>query len=111
MRLTNLMKEKALQLDGRSLTEEEWNQALLEKEEMETCLENQSAQGTRLADQVSRETRRLQEKEALLAEYEKKEHRWGLILQMEKLIKGKRFVEYVAREKLSYVSREASVFL
>lgn len=111
VRLTNLMKEKALQLDGRSLTEEEWNQALLEKEEMETCLENQSAQGTRLADQVSRETRRLQEKEALLAEYEKKEHRWGLILQMEKLIKGKRFVEYVAREKLSYVSREASVFL
>lgn len=111
VRLTNLIREKALQLDGRSLTEEEWNQALLEKEEMETCLENKRTEGTRLSDQILRGKRRLQEKETLMADYEKKEHRLSLVLQIEKLIKGKRFVEYVAREKLSYVSREASVLL
>lgn len=111
VRLTNLMREKELQLSGRSLTEEEWSQALLKKEEMEACLENRRTDGTRLGDEILRGTRRLQEKEALLADYEKKEHRWGLILQIEKLIKGKRFVEYVAREKLSYVSREASALL
>lgn len=111
VRLTNLIREKALQLDGRSLTEEEWNQALLKKEEMETSLENKRTEGTRLSDQILRGKRRLQEKETLMADYEKKEHRWGLVLQIEKLIKGKRFVEYVAREKLSYVSREASVLL
>lgn len=111
VRLKNLMREKELQLSGRSLTEEEWSQALLKKEEMEACLENRRTDGTRLGDEILRGTRRLQEKEALLADYEKKEHRWGLILQIEKLIKGKRFVEYVAREKLSYVSREASALL
>ncbi len=111
VRLTNLIREKALQLDGRSLTEEEWNQALLEKEEMETSLENKRTEGTRLSDQILRGKRRLQEKETLMADYEKKEHRLSLVLQIEKLIKGKRFVEYVAREKLSYVSREASVLL
>ena len=34
-----------------------------------------------------------------------------MVDQLEKLVKGKRFVEYAARERLSYISREASALL
>ena len=78
---------------------------------MEMRLEEKRTEGIRLWDSLIQGEIRLKEKKKLEEDYQKKEHRQALVAQLEKLIKGKRFVEYAAREKLQYVSREASVLL
>ena len=110
-RITSLIAEKDVQIQGRHLSEEEWKQAAAEKKQIEIVMEEKRTEGVRLSDGLETGRKRLKEKNDILKEYQKKEHRQALVLQLEKLIKGKRFVEYAAREKLHYVSREASVLL
>lgn len=110
-RITSLIAEKDVQIQGRHLSEEEWKQAVAEKKQIEIVMEEKRTEGVRLSDGLETGRKRLKEKNEILKEYQKKEHRQALVLQLEKLIKGKRFVEYAAREKLHYVSREASVLL
>lgn len=110
-RITSLIAEKDVQIQGRHLSEEEWKQAVAEKKQIEIVMEEKRTEGVRLSDGLETGRKRLKEKNEILKEYQKKEHRQALVLQLEKLIKGKRFVEYAAREKLHYVSGEASVLL
>ena len=99
------------QIQGQTLDETEWQKVTAAVQQMERDLEEKRTEGIRLLDSVAQGQIRLKEKEKLLRENEKKEHRQALVSQLEGLIKGKRFVEYAAKEKLQYVSREASVLL
>lgn len=110
-RLENLMAEKERQLEGQGITEEEWKRSGEAVTEIGRLADEKKAEEILLANEVKEGKRRLQEKRELLRAQEKLSHRKALVDQLEKLVKGKRFVEYVAREKLQYVSREASVLL
>jgi exonuclease SbcC len=109
--LSSQLEEKKNQIQGQTLDETEWQKVTAAVQQMERDLEEKRTEGIRLLDSVAQGQIRLKEKEKLLREYEKKEHRQALVSQLEGLIKGKRFVEYAAKEKLQYVSREASVLL
>lgn len=109
--ISSQIAEKESLIQGRTLSETEWQELGKEKKQMEMCLEEKRTEGIRLWDSLIQGEIRLKEKKKLEEDYQKKEHRQALVAQLEKLIKGKRFVEYAAREKLQYVSREASVLL
>lgn len=109
--LSGQIEEKKKQIQGQTLDETEWQTLTAAVQQMERDLEEKRTEGIRLLDSVAQGQIRLKEKENLLREYEKKEHRQALVSQLEGLIKGKRFVEYAAKEKLQYVSREASELL
>ena len=103
--LSGQIEEKKKQIQGQTLDETEWQTLTAAVQQMERDLEEKRTEGIRLLDSVAQGQIRLKEKENLLREYEKKEHRQALVSQLEGLIKGKRFVEYAAKEKLQYVSR------
>ncbi len=110
-RLENLMAEREKRLGGQRVTEEEWKKAGEERGTASRFLEEKKAVLVLLEGRLRDERQRLGEKAELEKEQEKHAHRKALVEQLEKLVKGKRFVEYAAREKLQYISREASVLL
>ncbi len=110
-RLKNLAAENERRLQGREGAEEDWDKARQAKEKLEKALEEKKTGRILLKDSLDEGRRRLEEKRKLEGEYKEKAGRNDLVNQLERLVKGKRFVEYAAREKLQYVSREASVLL
>lgn len=62
----------------------------------------------RLKDEIDRINIKLKEQKDLLKEKKLLEHRIALLKDLEKLFKGKRFVEFVALNQLKYISIEAS---
>ena len=62
----------------------------------------------KLKDEVARINEKLKEQKELLEEKSILEHKLGLLKDLEKLFKGKKFVEFVAAHQLKYISLEAS---
>nr|WP_302695318.1 AAA family ATPase [uncultured Blautia sp.] len=78
-------------------------------------LEEENAGGNRelgsLKQQICHLTKALKEKEKLETEQKEILHKLDILAELEGLFRGKRFVEYVSRYYLEYVSREANVQL
>ena len=90
----------------------------MEKEQYEAMLREKETLEEQLricAEQIAVYTERIRNMEEalvivgqLLAERKILEHRKAILSELMTLLKGKKFVEYVARERLSYVAGEAS---
>ncbi|MEC0714397.1 SbcC/MukB-like Walker B domain-containing protein, partial [Bacillus haynesii] len=105
------MKRITEKLDGRSVSEENWEKAAVTKEKAEEAfskaLEERGAAGKALA--VIRENhKRFKELEASLAEWQTYIDRLD---KLQAVFKGNSFVEYLAEEQLESVTRDASARL
>lgn len=110
----NLIKIKAnielliKKLNGKSLTEEEWTRVLQEKNNTEKELKEVEELKIRLVTESESIKKKLEEQMDILHIKAKQEHKLALLSDLEKLFKGKKFVEFIAANQLKYISIEAS---
>ena len=95
-------------LNGKSLTEEEWTRVLQEKNNTEKELKEVEEIKIRLATESESIKKKLEEQRDILHIKAKQEHKLALLSDLEKLFKGKKFVEFIAASQLKYISIEAS---
>lgn len=110
----NLIKVRAnielliKKLNGKSLTEEEWIRVLQEKNNTEKELKEVEELKIRLVTESESIKKKLEEQRDILHIKAKQEHKLALLSDLEKLFKGKKFVEFIAANQLKYISIEAS---
>lgn len=110
----NLIKVRAnielliKKLNGKSLTEEEWTSILQEKNNTEKELKEVEELKIRLVTESEAIKKKLEEQRDILEIKAKQEHKLALLSDLEKLFKGKKFVEFIAANQLKYISIEAS---
>lgn len=95
-------------LNGKSLTEEEWTRILQEKNNIEKELREVEKLKIRLVTESETIKKKLEEQSDILEIKAKQEHKLALLSDLEKLFKGKKFVEFIAANQLKYISIEAS---
>ncbi len=95
-------------LNGKSLTEEEWTRILQEKNNIEKELREVEKLKIRLVTESEAIKKKLEEQSDILEIKAKQEHKLALLSDLEKLFKGKKFVEFIAANQLKYISIEAS---
>nr|WP_242978675.1 AAA family ATPase [Clostridium perfringens] len=95
-------------LNGKSLTEEEWTRVLQEKNNTEKELKEVEEIKIRLVTESESIKKKLEEQRDILHIKAKQEHKLALLSDLEKLFKGKKFVEFIAANQLKYISIEAS---
>ncbi|WP_322874996.1 AAA family ATPase [Clostridium perfringens] len=110
----NLIKVRAnielliKKLNGKSLTEEEWTSILQKKNNTEKELKEVEELKIRLVTESEAIKKKLEEQRDILEIKAKQEHKLALLSDLEKLFKGKKFVEFIAANQLKYISIEAS---
>jgi exonuclease SbcC len=95
-------------LAGRNITEQQWEEIKLLKEEKEAELKAAREAVVRANTELDGLKKKLAELKDVLAAKEKLEHKLSLLNDLDNLFKGKRFVEFVAIHQLKYISLEAS---
>ncbi len=101
----NTLKNK---IDGRFITKEEYDELKIimnsKNDKLKECEENV----INLKNEIIRLNTKLKEQRELLQKKSDLEHKLGMLKDLEKLFKGKKFVEFVAAHQLKYISIEAS---
>ena len=95
-------------LNGRKLDEEQWRVLQEEKQQMTEQVENVTKDHTNLTTLVKQIEVALIKMGELREKQQKIDHKLGILNDLDKLFKGKRFVEFVAITRLKYISIEAS---
>ncbi|WP_368489177.1 AAA family ATPase [Clostridium sp. BJN0013] len=94
-------------MEGRTLTKEQWDKTQNDKNEKSYELNKLYENKITLNKEVASINTKLSELKKLLSEKKKMEHKLGLLGDLEKLFKGKKFVEFIAANQLKYISLEA----
>ena len=102
--IENIIKK----INNRQISEEDWNHIKLIKEEKELKINEIKEKNIKLKSEIDLFKIRLLELKDLLVKKEKLDHKLALLSDLEKLFKGKKFVEFVASHRLKYISIEAS---
>ncbi|MGN9163334.1 SbcC/MukB-like Walker B domain-containing protein [Clostridium sulfidigenes] len=97
-----------IKINGREVSEEAWQQVQEEKAIKEEEIKAFTEVNIRCSEEVNYIKKKLLELKELLDKKEKLDHKLALLDDLEKLFKGKKFVEFVAATRLKYVSMEAS---
>ena len=95
-------------INGKELTKENYEQIKSLKDEKEKKVNEVNENKIKIDEELKHIKEKLEEQKDLLEQKKKLEHRLALLSDLEKLFKGKKFVEFVATSKLQYVSIEAS---
>ncbi|MFA9398872.1 MAG: SbcC/MukB-like Walker B domain-containing protein, partial [Clostridiaceae bacterium] len=98
-------------IGNRTLEDEQWKKIQEEKEEKEIQLKNLNEIKIKLEEEVKIIKTKLLELKELLAKKAIIDYKLALLSDLEKLFKGKKFVEFVAATRLKHISAEASVRL
>ncbi len=97
-----------MKINGRDVTKEAWQQVQEEKAIKEEEIKALNEVKIRDSEEVNYIKKKLLELKGLLDKKGKLDHELALLYDLEKLFKGKKFVEFVATTRLKYVSMEAS---
>lgn len=95
-------------IDGRTITSEQWDEIKKLKADKEVELQEASEKAVEIRTKLDDIKERLEIANNLREEEGKLVHKLSLLNDLDKLFKGKRFVEFVAMHQLKYVSLEAS---
>lgn len=95
-------------INGREITKEDYEQIKSLKNEKEKAVNEVNENKIKADEELKFIKEKLEEQKELLEKQKKQEHNLALLKDLEKLFKGKKFVEFVAANKLKYVSIEAS---
>ncbi|MEG2290325.1 MAG: SMC family ATPase [Clostridium sp.] len=107
-KLMGTMENLIKKIDNREITEEVWIKIKEDKTAKEVEIKSLNETKIKVEEEVNFIKRKLLELKGLLKKKEKLEHKLALLSDLEKLFKGKKFVEFVATTRLKYVSIEAS---
>lgn len=107
-KLAGTIENLEKKIGGRSLTEEQWNEIQTVKTEKAKAVKELEESKIKLVTEVETINKKLTELKKLLKRKEELDYKLGLLDDLEKLFKGKKFVEFVAANQLKYVSIEAS---
>lgn len=107
-KLTGTIENLSSKLKGRELTKEAYGKVRNLKAEKEKEVNEFNENKIKVDQELKNIKEKLKEQKDLLEKKKKLEHKLALLGDLEKLFKGKKFVEFVAANKLKYVSIEAS---
>lgn len=107
-RLKGAIESVETKLNSRSLTKEEWEVLAERKKTLEASVEAFTEMQIKKQNEVDVLKRALEKLGELSKEKQKLEHKLAILNDLDKLFKGKRFVEFVATNRLKYISLEAS---
>lgn len=102
------IKETGEKLDGRAVSEGETEELNARCQELEAALNKQKEQLGEWKQQVKSIKGNLVKKKKLRGELDAVEHQISILEDLKGVSRGKRFVEYMAAERLKYISRSAS---
>ena len=105
--LDNLLRVEKL-LHGREIDVTIFEELKVKREVMQTILEEKTKAIGAQFRALQEMERKIQEIKTLLSKKSEVEHKLGLLRELDHLIQGNRFVEYVAMNQLKYISMEAS---
>ncbi|NLJ58467.1 MAG: AAA family ATPase [Tissierellia bacterium] len=95
-------------INNRRLTEDQWNEIQKKKKDKEEKLQDLQKTVAGMEVQLKSIEDKLSVKKELLKEKDSLDYKMALLNDLDKLFRGKRFVEFVAANQLKYVSLEAS---
>ncbi len=95
-------------INNRSVTEEKWNNLNNEKNQKEIEIKALNEIKIKVDQEVETIKVKLKELGDLQKKKAELDHKLGILADLEKLFKGKKFVEYIASSRLKYISIEAS---
>lgn len=95
-------------IDNRNINEEEFSAIEKSKNNKEIQINQIKEEKIKLSEEIKGIKEKLDKQKELLDSQKKLEHKLSLLSDLEKLFKGKKFVEFVASYQLKYVSIEAS---
>lgn len=95
-------------IGDRELSQEQWIAIQKEKKEKEVRVKEFNEIKIKLQEELNVIKEKMIELKDLLKQKEKLDHKLALLSDLDKLFKGKKFVEFVAATRLKYVSLEAS---
>lgn len=107
-KLAGAMENAKKKLADRKLSLDEWQAIKAEFEQINEAVKMQNEKYINLTTLVKNIEKALERVAQLSKEKEQVEHKMGILAELDKLFKGKRFVEYVASTRLKYISIEAS---
>ncbi|TCO74934.1 SbcC/MukB-like Walker B domain-containing protein [Marinisporobacter balticus] len=105
--LNNIERIKK-QLDNETIDGDMWNKILGDKKKYEECLKENHTQIGALDITLKHMKNDLEGLKELNKRAKEIEHKLSLLNDMDKLIQGNKFVEFVAMNQLKYIAREAS---
>lgn len=106
--ITGAIEGLKLKLNNRDIEEEVLNQTKEKKEIKEKEINDLYEQIIKLNQEIDNIKQKIDELNELAEKKTKLEHTLALLADLEKLFKGKKFVEFVAISRLKYISHEAS---
>lgn len=92
---------------NRSITEKDWINIKDIKIKKEELINNINNNRIKKEEEISYKEKKLKALESLIEVKDKLDHKIALLNDLEKLFKGKKFVEYVAINRLKYISKDA----
>jgi len=95
-------------INGKEITKEIYEETKSLKNQKEKEITEVNENKIKVDEELNNIRLKLEEQKDLLEKKKKLEHKLALLSDLEKLFKGKKFVEFVAANKLKYVSIEAS---
>lgn len=107
-KLIGAIENLSSKIKGRELTEETYEKVKRLKDEKEKAVNEFTENKIKVDEELKNIKEKLKEQKDLLEKKKELEHKLALLGDLEKLFKGKKFVEFVAANKLKYVSIEAS---
>ena len=107
-KLKGAIESISKKIGDRELSEEQWAIIQKEKEEKEIKVKEFNEIKIKLHEELKSIEEKMMELKDLLKKKEELDHKLALLNDLDKLFKGKRFVEFVAATRLKYVSLEAS---
>ena len=99
------------QLNGRSVSEEELREKRLQEESLSQGLEEGKERLVLLGQEIVQKEKAIARWKALKEQEEENEHQMALIGEILSLLSGKKFVNFVARYYLEYISVDADIRL
>lgn len=105
---TGAIESVLKKLDNRKIEKNQWEKLQEDKIKIENRCKELNEIKIKTQEEVRIIKEKLSELGELLGKKEKLDHKLGLLGDLEKLFKGKKFVEFVAITRLKYISIEAS---
>ncbi|HZK10416.1 MAG TPA: SbcC/MukB-like Walker B domain-containing protein, partial [Clostridia bacterium] len=108
LKIVENLKRLEKRMKGRSIGEKEWLDIQRQREEASKDLEKSHQALIEKNTLVKDVKKKLEELVKTLEEKKVIDHQMALLVELENLFKGNRFVEYISMGQLKYIAREAS---
>lgn len=108
LHIGKLLQELEEWLAGRSISEKEWIEKTSRYEELVELQKQQNSNYSVLQSELLRMEKDLEQLNTILKDLEEAEHQKSLILELEKLLRGKAFVRFASMYYLKFVTKDAN---